>query len=260
MKLRGSQNIMALNTCEDVGVGMNMTGNGITPDAQNANGSGNIAALNTGTNINDDAVGVGIQDGYYQRGSIVALNTFDDIVSTGGNGAVRGVLLDGSVVSLNSFSNIACDYGMLLSGTVGSEQNGLVLLGNTITNLTGAQQGFRVQYAERAFMAGNTGTSVAGLVQTRFVTDSVFLGNINPDGSYAVFSNSTNSNSDNLVIGQRGASLVNAPTHPGGLNFPSASLPLTSTTPATIGLLTTASGVGYVSTGVGSSADWKQIT
>lgn len=260
VKLRGSLNIAALNSTYNAGIAVTVTGNGTTPDSYSANGRANIAALNSGDAISSDGISISIQDGYYSRNSIVALNAITNLTGAGGFAGVRGTILVGGVVALNSFANITSDYGIILAGTASLTQKSLVVIGNSFGTLTGGQQAIRIQYATESVIGENAGTAVTNLIQGRFVTNSVFSFNVNPNGSTALSLSSANSNSDNVVVGQRGGSSIDAATHVSLANYPSATLPGPTTTPKALNLITVSSGIGYISTGTSSSADWKQIT
>lgn len=259
VKTRGSQNIAALNTAKNVGQVAVVTGNGTTPDSYGTNGIGNIAALNSGSRFTSDGIGCGGQDGYFQRNAIIALNALDAGASSGGFGAIRGAILEAGVVSLNSVTDVACDYGMFLAGSSGSEQKGLVMLGNTFGHMTGSQQAIRLNYVQEGVIGANAGSSIANLIQGRFVTNTAFPHNVNPLGSTAITLSSTYSNTDNVVVGTRGSAVLDNANNPAFGSFPNNNAPVNQA-PKAIGLTTVIAGVGYISTGTTSAADWKQIT
>ena len=263
VKVRGSQNIVIGNTSTGnvSGAAFGVTGNGVTTDAYGANGYGNICVGNSAADIVRDGVSYVAQDGFYMRDSVIALNTISNITGTGGYAGLRGTMRQGGVVFGNVTSQLACDYGILAGNTTaGQGQKAAVIFGNVVADLNGAQQGIRVQSTTESLIGGNVATDVVDLVQGRSVTNSVYLGNVNPNGTTATGSSAANSNSDNVVVGNRGANSVDAETHASWANWPTANNPATSTTPNAVGQVTVVTGVGYLATGTTSSADWKQIT
>jgi hypothetical protein len=262
VKVRGSQNIVIGNTSSgNLNAAFGISGNGVTADAYGANGYGNICVGNSAADVQRDGVGFGIQDGFYMRDSVIALNTINNITGTGGFAGLRGSIRQGGVLFGNVTTQLACDYGILLGNTtVGQEQKTAVIFGNVVNDLNGAQQGIRVQSTTESLIGGNVGSDVTNLVQGRTVTNSVYLGNVNPNGTTAIGSSAANSNSSNVVVGNRGANSVDAVTHASWANWPTANNPAVSSTPNATGQVTVVSGVGYLATGTASSADWKQIT
>jgi hypothetical protein len=263
VKLRGSMNVAIGNTSTGnvTGAAFSISGNGSTADAYGANGYGNVCVGNSAANIARDGVSYISQDGYYMRDSVIALNTISNITGTGGYAGLRGTMRQGGVLFGNVTTQLACDYG-ILSGNlvVGQEQEAAVIFGNVVADLNGVQQGIRVQGTTESLIGGNVSTDVVNLVQGRSVTNSVYLGNVNPNGTTAVGSSSANNNSNNVAVGQRGATSIDAATHASWANWPTGNLPATSTTPNAIGQVTVVTGTGYLATGTASSADWKQIT
>lgn len=263
VKTRGSQNIVFGNTGSGnvSGSVFAITGNGATADAYGANGYGNIAIANSAANCVRDGFGFTSQDGLYMRDSVIALNTVNNITGSGGFAGLRGTMRQGGIIFGNVTTQLTCDYGILSGNlTAGQEQKTMMLFGNVVNDLNGAQQGIRVQATSESIIGGNVGDDVVNLVQGRSVTDSVILANVNPNGTSANGFSSANSNSGNVVIGNRGVSSVDGNTHASWANWPTANNPAISSTPNAVNQLAVQSGIGYIATGTASSADWKQIT
>jgi Pectate lyase superfamily protein len=260
VKVRGSQNVVIGNTGKNGGALIGVTGNGTTADAYGANGFGNIVIGNSVTESRFDGINFSLQDGLYARDSVIAFNTINNVVATGGYGALRGTLTQGGVIAGNVCSQLACDYGILYSGTASLTTKSSMVWGNVIQDLNGAQQGIRVAYLTESLVGGNVATDVPNLVQARFTTDSAFVANVNPNGTTALGSSAANSNSNNVFVSHRGQASVDGATHANLGNFPIGTISPIASAPPALGLIAISSGNVYISIGTSSSADWKLVS
>lgn len=155
-----------------------LTGNGITPDAFGANGSGTICYGNTIKSAVGHCISVGSQDGYLPRDFIVANNTIEDHQGSEGFTAITVSGERGIKVVNNIIRGSTADYAIGAFGAVGNRAFDFDVSGNTISNCV---VGIRAQNVDDSMFSGNTISNNSSLVMDFRLCDRNFItGNRSP--------------------------------------------------------------------------------
>lgn len=265
VKTRGFQNITFGCVAKDCsGDAFRMTGNGLTLDSDGANGHSNIIALcvanDTGNDGTSGGIGTGAQDGGYARDSIIALNIINDNNATGSGAAISGVMKKGGIYLGNIVSDYDTDQAITVAtggGGTATNKNAIIAFNYAGSN-SAADQAFNLIGADQNVVIGNTSSDVTKLIESSLATDTLFMGNVNPDGRVVNFKSGAEG-TNNFVIGNRGTT-GNGSSQASADNFPVASVYPIASTPLYAGQMTISGGEYYIAIGVSSSADWVQIT
>jgi len=193
IKARGSYHSVTGNVvtaCADAGI--NLTGNGGTPDAQGANGSGTSCTGNTVSDCGLYGIRINKQDNLGARNFIVSNNSIENTpTDVSGNGIGIFVLTTGTqssighIISNNSINhsaNVVSISGIYLQGTATAEVSDCVVTGNVIRG-----------------NGSNLTSGIGGI----YVADCVVKNNIFKDVVTDVGSGSTWSNFDNTFMGNQ---------------------------------------------------------
>lgn len=202
VKMRGSNNIAALNTTDMAEVGVGLSGNGVS-DATGANGSGNIAALNSSSRSQSRSVGMEIQDGFYARDSIVALNACRGHAGTTDTTPPFLVsLVSGGVVLGNIADNHGAPFTISSSGTVDRDRGKSHIV--AFNSSPAPAPVVRLTYNDSSVVMGNTNSGTGNAAEFRFCRKAVALGNSVAASVVGVSDSASYTNESLLIIGNTG--------------------------------------------------------
>lgn len=204
IKTRGSGHVVSGNTINVSAVGISLTGNGVTPDAEGANGYGTIAIGNTIDTTSLIGVLIGIQDGLYPRDFIVSRNVLRNNTGTTTNAPII-LSGNGHVVSGNIIDTFASTYAIMASGGAGTEIQHIDISDNVVKN-GGAGDGIRLVYVQNSQVRRNniyslTGNSIRLRYTTGVVVGENIVGTINWDSSFPSTGGVCRSNDATALIG-----------------------------------------------------------
>lgn len=262
-----------MNTVENCdSYGINVTGvYQVTPDSLGAGGN-NFTII--GNSVTGSKFGIYATSAYtfYPRDVIISSNVVEGCTGTGFVGAIE-LWLDqqsGAVVSNNNVKITATDMGINIDGDVdgiGNKATNVSVVGNNVIDVNGtaasSRGAIRLVDVNNFTVSANTireAASTIGVLLLRCQEGAV-TGNVYDSGN-VVYGPSANTIVDVVYSANRGASMnVDGDNNSVLQNSASITgLPSTGSTPHAVGLFTFSAGIGYVSTGTSSSADWKQIT
>lgn len=185
VKARGSCHVVSNNTIENCFNGIQLSGNGATPDPDGANGSGSVAIGNAVRNTISSGIVVNFQDGLDPRDFIISNNTLTNVATSGG--AVAAILLRGgghSVVN-NTIDGFYGAYGILSEGTADIPRLGIRISNN---KTRGSGDGVRVTYVADSEILYNEYDGAGDNVELRYCNNIRVIGNvggnINSSASY----------------------------------------------------------------------------
>jgi hypothetical protein len=157
IKARGSFHVIAENVLRNsAGGGISVTGNGATPDALGANGSGTIVANNAIEGTTSYGILIGTQDGYFPRDFRATNNYLKDIASAGGDAGAIVIGGNGHRVTDNTIDGFAGQYGIIASTAAAAEYTRLSIARNDIRGATHATpEGIRATFVDDSSIEGN---------------------------------------------------------------------------------------------------------
>jgi hypothetical protein len=169
VKARGSGHTICGNTVEDSFAGIQVSGNGVTPDAENANGSGTVVVGNTIRNVTQSGIVINNQDGYEPRDYSIANNQLVNVATGGGSNAAILLRGNGHYVVGNTVNGYGGTFAVLCEGASGNLRRRLKIFGNRIRG-GGANDGIRLTYVGDSEVDGNwfDGNSGAEFIELRY--------------------------------------------------------------------------------------------
>jgi hypothetical protein len=169
VKARGSGHTIFGNTVEGSFAGIQVSGNGVTPDAENANGSGTVVVGNIIRNVTQSGIVVNFQDGYEPRDFTVSNNQLVNVATGGGDNAAILLRGNGHYVVGNTVNGFGGSYAIMSTGPSGNLYRRLKIFGNRIRG-GGANDGIRLVYVGDSEVDGNwfDGNSAADFIELRF--------------------------------------------------------------------------------------------
>lgn len=195
----------------------------------------------------------------------LSLSTTYYIVNATANTIQLSLSFGGAAVDLTDAGT-----GTTTLNTLTANCKNIVCSNNTITDVTGsastAYGGLKLYKCDNAAVSGNSFDNLASNIAVKLVSCSggAVTGNVYTDGYLARFP-SGDSVVGVMIDGNYGNGIyVEGDKCVIGTNYILANgitgFPATSTVPLSIGQITYAGGAAYISVGVSSSGDWKQIT
>jgi hypothetical protein len=166
LKIRGRGHTVSGNTVRNtktLAAGIFLTGNGVVPDAYNANGYGTVCVGNTLQDVAGIGIGMEGQDGYYARDFIISNNTIE-----------------------NHTPGLASEAAILVTATRGAKITDNIIRGSTATYAIGlfGAGGGTAPYINRAIncdISGNTISNSVRAIRVQNVDESIFNNNIGGD-------------------------------------------------------------------------------
>lgn len=259
VKARGSQHLVALCTIRGCGLGISATGNGLTPDADGANGSGTVVSLNTVTGC---TTGYGIvvqeQDGLLPRDFHVVNNIVEDHLPTGGFSPIEVAAVKGILVTGNTVRGFLTTSGITVAGTVTDRMYECIVSGNKVTD---GSEGIRLFYCDKSQCCNNTFARIGNYgIEARYAEDCLFSLNLGRDavggglrlnGSYLCQDNVVRGN----MLTATGDAALNVFEQNDSQPYPNVA----TDTPRYIGQIAVNGTSVYMSKGTASIADWKLL-
>jgi hypothetical protein len=188
LKIRGRAHVVSGFTIRDtntLAAAISLTGNGLVPDAYNANGFGTVCIGNTLEKVRGVGIQMGGQDGFFARDFVIANNTIEDhtpgltteaaiLIS-----ATRGVKVIGNTISSSS----GADYAIGIFGPGGGTAPylnrglGFDVSNNTVSNTSSAAM--RVQNVDKSLINNNLGENLGSVIgiEFRLCDDNFISGN-----------------------------------------------------------------------------------
>jgi len=193
LKIRGSGHTVSGFTIKNCGANsasISLTGNGLTPDAFNANGFGTVCYGNAITNSAGYAISIGEQDGLYPRDFIVADNTIENHTGTAGFAAVIVTAERGVKVVDNIVRGSTATYAFGIFG-VGPLNRAVAydIRGNSISS---AAQAIRLTNVDESLLSSNLTADISGgnAIEARLCDKNMVTNNVVPATKALKFSSS----------------------------------------------------------------------
>jgi len=198
LKIRGRGHTISGNTIRDtktLAPGIFLTGNGLTPDAFNANGFGTVCIGNTIQDVGGIGISMEGQDGYYARDFIIANNTIenhDPGLTT--EAAILVTATRGTKVTGNIIRGSTADYAIAVFGPGGgtapyiNRAIGFDVSGNTISN---AERAIRAQNVDQSIFNNNVAEEITitnTAVELRLCDSNMISGNRIKNGNINISS------------------------------------------------------------------------
>lgn len=182
VKVRGSGHVVqgyVIRGCGSSSPSISLTGNGLTPDAFNANGHSTIASGNVIVNSSGHAIQIGGQDGLFPRDFIVANNTIENHTGTANFSAIEVTAERGAKVVNNLIRGSTANYAMGIFGEDNTNKAvGFDVSGNTIANCA---VGIRMQNVDASIVSNNGFADHSGYaIDARLCDDNFIQGNTAP--------------------------------------------------------------------------------
>jgi len=177
VKVRGRAHVISGFTIRDtktLAAAISLTGNGLTPDAYNANGFGTVCTGNTLENIRGVGIQMGAQDGFYARDFIISNNTIENHVPGLATEAAilavgtRGVKVIGNIVSSSNGATYAVGVFGPGGGTTPYTNRGIGfdVSNNTVSNTSA--DAMRIQNVDQSIVNNNLGENIGSSVGIAF--------------------------------------------------------------------------------------------
>ena len=178
VKARGRSHVVSGFTIKGCNVGVNLTGNGTTPDAFNSNGFGTVCSNNTIASATGHGIQVSGQDGLYARDFVISNNTIESHLGTAGFAAINATMEQGLKLTNNIVRGASsCDYAIGVFGVSSSNRGvNFDVSGNSVSSVT---QALRVQNVDDSIVSNNIAYSVSSTngLEFRLCDNNFITGN-----------------------------------------------------------------------------------
>lgn len=181
VKIRGSGHTVqgfTIRNCGSASAAIALTGNGVTPDSYNANGSGTVCSGNTVVNSSSHAILIASQDGLYPRDFIVSNNTIVNHTGTSGFSAINITAEQGIVLTGNIVIKDTAAYSIAVFGPSAANEIVNCVISNNAASSTA--QGMRLVNVNNSYIAGNVFSDISGgtAFEARLCDENLATGNL----------------------------------------------------------------------------------
>lgn len=199
IKARGRAHTVTANVLIGSSVGIDVTGNGLTPDNFGANGYGTVVSANTVVASTSHGIKMGGQDGLLARDFVIIGNTVEAHLGVDGFCPIIAAGKRGIIVKGNIVRGFPSDYGINVSGISGEELPYCSIEGNVVQ---GGVDGIRCAYLNQSVISNNQGADLTGdFIDMRFCDDNTVAGNNAKDSN--ISATDTNPSTGNIFIGNK---------------------------------------------------------